>query len=161
MFLIVFLLGQFSQLALAQCPGSQPTDTDCVAYGASKVVDKHTVCRSVTNNHASTKAIMVPVKTSSEWSSFYTNPPAGVTANACASCTGTPWGTVAHGYSNTAYQFSSVCGCASYSQTRTCSNGTMSGTFTFTSCTESCGTSTTGSGAGATTAGASTGGNEN
>jgi hypothetical protein len=83
------------------------------------------------------------------------------TATGCnAGCTGTPWGSVVHGYSGTAYQYSSVCGCASYSQTRSCTDGVMSGSFSFTSCTESCGTSTTGSGAGPATATGSSGGAE-
>ncbi|MEI7718880.1 MAG: prepilin-type N-terminal cleavage/methylation domain-containing protein [archaeon] len=51
-------------------------------------------------------------------------------------CTGTPWGTMADGTSNTAYQTSSV----NYpslcvSETRTCTAGTLSGTYTNTSCT--------------------------
>lgn len=43
--------------------------------------------------------------------------------------------TVAHGQSVTAYQASSVAaGSSCASQTRTCSNGTLSGSYTFTSC---------------------------
>ena len=54
-----------------------------------------------------------------------------------ASCTGTPWGTVPSGYSNVAYQSSSPSG-ACVAETRTCTNGTMSGSFTATSCTPGC-----------------------
>lgn len=55
------------------------------------------------------------------------------TNNSCSNgCTGTPWGNVSHGYSNTAYQYSS--GTCSNSETRTCTNGTMSGSYTYTSC---------------------------
>ncbi|MES3004916.1 MAG: InlB B-repeat-containing protein [Patescibacteria group bacterium] len=56
-------------------------------------------------------------------------------ANYCG-CS-SPWGTVAHGYSNTAYSESSPAGACS-PQTRTCSNGSMSGSYTVTSCTPGC-----------------------
>ncbi|MFA5592237.1 MAG: hypothetical protein WC989_02865 [Micavibrio sp.] len=52
-----------------------------------------------------------------------------------ADCTG-PWGTVAHGASITAYQAASVPhGSSCASQTRTCTNGTLSGTYTHQACT--------------------------
>ena len=58
-----------------------------------------------------------------------------VVAPPSADCTGTPWGTVASGYSNTAYQSSSVSlGSSCVSETRTCDNGTLSGSYTNTSC---------------------------
>lgn len=55
---------------------------------------------------------------------------------ACASCS-LPWGgTLAHGSSVTAYQSSSVaCSSSCVSQTRTCNNGTLSGTYTNRTCT--------------------------
>ncbi|NUN06184.1 MAG: hypothetical protein HUU57_10525 [Bdellovibrio sp.] len=69
-------------------------------------------------------------------------------------CSATPWGNVTHGYSNSAYQTASVAyGQTCVSQARVCSNGTMSGSYTFTSCTvpacvanvgQSCATSNTG-----------------
>ena len=52
-------------------------------------------------------------------------------------CTGTPWGTVASGFSGTAYSASTVAwnaSCSSIAQTRTCTAGTMSGSYTHTSC---------------------------
>ncbi len=52
-------------------------------------------------------------------------------------CTGTPWGNVSSGYSNTAYSASQVaCGssCASVAETRTCADGVMSGSYTHASC---------------------------
>ncbi|HVK61254.1 MAG TPA: DUF1566 domain-containing protein [Bdellovibrionales bacterium] len=72
----------------AQCPGSPPSGIDCVATTASKTITAHSQCRSVTNNHASGKAIMVPTGTSTEWASFYNNPPTGVTAVSCDPCSG-------------------------------------------------------------------------
>ena len=57
------------------------------------------------------------------------------TATGCtAGCTGTPWGSVSTGYSNTAYAAASADVCANIAQTRTCSAGTMSGTYGYTSC---------------------------
>lgn len=52
----------------------------------------------------------------------------------CATnCTGTAWGTVSHGASVTAWNVGASCGgCAS--QTRTCNQGTLSGSYGFTSC---------------------------
>ena len=51
-------------------------------------------------------------------------------------CTGTPWGTIAHGNSVTAYQTPSVpYGNSCVSETRTCNNGTLTGSYTNTSCT--------------------------
>lgn len=55
------------------------------------------------------------------------------TSCAPANCTGTPWGTINHGSSVTAWNTTASCGgCAS--QTRTCTNGTLSGTYTATAC---------------------------
>lgn len=65
--------------------------------------------------------------------------------SACTNgCTGTPWGSVSSGYSNTAYSTSNPAGpCAGASQTRTCSNGSLSGSYTVTSCTNGCAAQTT------------------
>lgn len=52
-------------------------------------INEFGVCRDVTNNHASGKALMVPTNTSTEWASFYNNPPAGVTVATC--CVPTYW----------------------------------------------------------------------
>jgi len=67
----------------------------------------------------------------------------GWTVTSCTNgCTGTPWGSVSTGYSNTAYASAQPStSCASNAQTRTCTNGTMSGSYTATSCAEPCATS--------------------
>lgn len=62
-----------------------------------------------------------------------------VDAGSGADCTGTPWGTVQHGFSGMAYLnrvASRGTTCAGTSQIRTCTNGTMSGTYIQTSCTQ-------------------------
>lgn len=63
-----------------------------VANGASVDITEHGVCRRVVNNHASGAGIFVPTNTSPEWSSFYNNPPLGVSVSSC-SCSVTPGST--------------------------------------------------------------------
>ncbi len=54
-------------------------------------------------------------------------------------CTGTPWGNVSTGYANTAYSSTTPAGpCASFSETRTCTDGSLSGSYSDTSCTDGC-----------------------
>ncbi|MBI5547458.1 MAG: hypothetical protein HY901_26550, partial [Deltaproteobacteria bacterium] len=61
------------------------------------------------------------------------------TATSCtAGCAGTPWGDVASGFSGTAYSAAADADCASIAQTRTCTNGVLSGSYTFTSCVPAC-----------------------
>jgi hypothetical protein len=69
--------------AFAQCPGSPPSGIECVASGANKSITAFSTCAQVTNSHASGKAIMIPVGSSTEWSTFRSNPPAGVTIGGC------------------------------------------------------------------------------
>lgn len=113
-----------------------------VNNGATVLITEHSVCRAVTNNHASGNAIFVPTKTSGEWSAFYNNLPAGVTAPACATCT-LPWGgSIAHNATVTAYQSATpacTTTCAATSQVRTCTNGTLSGSYSAQNCTNSTG----------------------
>lgn len=54
-----------------------------VNHGATVKVDEHSVCRKVTNNHASTRAMFVPTRTAPEWTSFRGNSPAGVAVEDC------------------------------------------------------------------------------
>ena len=107
-----------------------------VNSGTSQVIDEHGVCRQVTNNHASGRPIFVPTNTSTEWTAFRDNVPAGVTAAACNIPCNLPWGgTLADGGSATAYATTSGCGtggCAS--QTRICTAGVLSGSYTIQSC---------------------------
>lgn len=70
-------------------------------------------------------------------SGSYTNQ--NCTAAACASCT-LPWGgTLVHGQSVPAYSASSATSpttCSSISETRTCNNGTLGGSYTIQNCTQ-------------------------
>ena len=72
--------------------------------------------------------------TSPTWSAWTNSASSCITPT--ASCT-TPWGTtVTHGNYVTAYQTSSVAaGSSCVSQTRTCTNGQLSGSYTYASCT--------------------------
>ena len=85
-FLVVLLAGTLiiPSLTLAACPGSPPAGVKCVDAGATTTVVAHGVCSSITNSHASSKAIMVPTATSTEFTSFRTHLPTGVTATSCS-----------------------------------------------------------------------------
>lgn len=67
--------------------GYSPGNSITVNIGAGSA--QHIIafcnCKRVENNHASNKSIMVPTKTTTEWSSFFNNPPSGVsvTAGSC------------------------------------------------------------------------------
>lgn len=55
-------------------------------------------------------------------------------------CIGTPWGTLKHAQTVTAYSNGTPAGtCASVAETRVCRNGVLSGAFTVASCNEGCG----------------------
>jgi len=60
-----------------------------VNNGATVTIDEHGVCKIVTNNHASGLALFVPTNTASEWTTFRSNPPTGVTIGN-DTCCGTP-----------------------------------------------------------------------
>lgn len=54
-------------------------------------------------------------------------------------CVGTPWGTIKHGQTVTAYSSAAPAGtCASVAETRVCRNGVLSGSFSIASCSEGC-----------------------
>jgi hypothetical protein len=71
-----------SLLFLAVAPAFAATSHQ-VNNGASLAITEFAACRLVTNNHASGLAIFVPTATSGEWSAFYGNVPAGVSAVVC------------------------------------------------------------------------------
>ena len=101
--------------------GSIASGSSTTAYQASSVACGNS-CVSQTRSCSGTTL-----------SGSYTN--ASCSVAGCSSCT-RPWGgTIAHGSSITAYQSSSVpCGNSCNSQTRTCTNGSLSGTYTNQSC---------------------------
>lgn len=49
-----------------------------IGAGSAQHIIAFCSCKRVENNHASGKSIMVPTKTTTEWSSFFNNPPSGV-----------------------------------------------------------------------------------
>lgn len=127
-------------LFVLQTTPAGAADSYQVNYGATVAITEHSVTRCVSNNHASGLAIFVPTKTSTEWASFYNSPPAGVTAGTCTTCA-LPWGgSIGHGASVIAYSTATptcTTSCAAVSQTRTCTNGVLSGNFTNQSCADS------------------------
>jgi hypothetical protein len=134
--LILALFTLFCSLALMPALAD---DKYYIADGATQTIDEHGTCKDVTNN-AGTE-IMVPTKAANEWhsggNSFLENLPNNVTAAACppANCN-LPWGgTIVHGGNVIAYQNSSEsCGGTCTSETRTCTDGTLSGSYTNQSC---------------------------
>lgn len=133
-------------LVLASTELSHAADSYTVANGANLTITEHSVCRVITNNHASGSSIMVPTKTAAEWSSganaFINAPPAGVTVGNCP-CN-LPWGgSIAHGANITAYSSTApAAACSTVQETRNCTNGTLSGSFTNQSCTNGCSSTT-------------------
>jgi hypothetical protein len=73
--------------ARAQACGSLSAGQDCVAASATKSITAFSTCAKITNNHASGKAILIPIKTSPEWSAFRSHPPAGVSVGTCTPLT--------------------------------------------------------------------------
>lgn len=72
----------FSVLLFAM--SSMAADGYLVTAGSSMMITEHSTCRSVTNSGSKTR--FVPTKSSAEWTSFISNPPAAVSVGAC--CTG-------------------------------------------------------------------------
>lgn len=55
------------------------SDKYTVNNATSLAIIERCVCKTVTNNLASGRNLMIPAKTATEWSSFYNNLPTGVT----------------------------------------------------------------------------------
>lgn len=90
--MITIILHVLSKIFLSSVQ-LQAQDSSIVNHGASVNITAHSVCRRITNNHASGSSIMVPTKNATEWSTganaFINAPPPGVTVAACG-CTVTP-----------------------------------------------------------------------
>ncbi|MFN7451454.1 MAG: thrombospondin type-1 domain-containing protein [Alphaproteobacteria bacterium] len=127
--------------SLASMPvQAQPRVSICtiVAPSTSQDVTAFGVCRRITNNTG--KNLCALTGTNDLWTKFRgrveSNLVANVSMAACPSldCTA-PWGaTVLNGNNVTAYSTNSHANCASVSQTRTCINGILSGSFTHQTC---------------------------
>lgn len=78
LFVLATLLPQMA--SAVSCGGS---GIYCVSTASSLDVGAFGICSHVANAHASGKTIMVAAGSSPEWSSFRSNPPAGVTLSAC------------------------------------------------------------------------------
>ena len=108
-----------------------------IAPLSTKKIEEFGVCKRVTNNHAAHN-LWVPTSTNTEWSSFYSKP-GSASVSDCLSCS-LPWGgSIAHGASVTAYSTSLPTGpCSSFAETRSCDDGSLSGSYTHGSCTNGC-----------------------
>lgn len=131
------LLGIIAFL-LASAALLEASDNSTVNYGANQSVTAHSTCRTVTNNSGTGLSVYVPTQTSAEWASFYGSPPSGVAIGSCG-CS-LPWGgTLAEGQSVTAYAAASAAYGGCVSEIRSCTNGTLSGSNQYASCSQSCG----------------------
>lgn len=125
-------------LLAGNAASSQTLESVRAAFNVAQRVDAHAMCRVVTATHPSRLDVFIPVRYASEWQSFLTAPPQGTLVTECTCAT--PWGTqIASGTSITAYSVSSVAygtSCSPYAQTRTCSNGKLTGSdsYKFQSC---------------------------
>lgn len=130
LFLPLFLLA----VSTISHPSFAQTDVcTMVATGTSQTINVFSDCKHVTNNSGTT-VCAVSHANAAQWQSFYNNPPAGVTIGSCAVACSLPWGgSISHGQSTTAWNTSASCGGCS-SETRSCNNGTLSGSFTNQSC---------------------------
>jgi hypothetical protein len=128
-------------LALSPASSSaQPRVSICtiVPSGATQDVTAFSVCRRITNSTG--KNLCALTGTEDLWNKFRarveSNAVANVSMVACppANCTA-PWGaTVNNGSSVTAYSTNLSANCASVSELRVCTNGTLSGSFTNQTC---------------------------
>ena len=84
------------------------SDSITVNYATNQNITAFSTCKSVTNNSSTGLSMYVPTVTEAEWSSFYTNPPSGVTAATCPAASGT-WQFVGAGCVQTFSGASSVC----------------------------------------------------
>ncbi len=118
--------------ARGTCYGATPAPTtNCVAEGATTT---GLFTQTRTGLTASTTYYYRGYATNSTGTGYSAD---GTFTTLPASCTGTPWGTMTSGTSNTAYASSSPSG-ACISELRTCTNGTLSGSYTATTCTAGC-----------------------
>lgn len=83
---IIFLaLALSSSAAFAQaCPQQSMGGSQCVANPSTLQISAFSVCKKVTNDHASGLALMIPTNSNNEFTTFLSHLPPGVTAASCA-----------------------------------------------------------------------------
>lgn len=62
----------------------EASDNSTVTFGANQTITAHSTCKKVINGSATGLSVYVPTETTEEWTSFYTNPPAGIDITGCA-----------------------------------------------------------------------------
>jgi hypothetical protein len=75
LFVAIFIMGAVAAAAPAQA------QITAINNGATVEVDRHSVCRRVTNGTGT--RIMVPTGTAAEWTAFRNNAPSGVSFATC------------------------------------------------------------------------------
>jgi len=71
-----------------------------INYGTNQNITEWSTCKNVANSSPTGKALFVPTNTSTEWSQFYSNAPAGVTISDCPAA-GLVYGGFAEAYKTT------------------------------------------------------------
>jgi type II secretory pathway pseudopilin PulG len=124
------LSGSYTNASCTVSGGANCTGTPCgtIAHGATC-----TAYQNSTEPFGGSCTSETRTCTNGALSGSYTN--ASCTVSGGANCTGTPCGTIAHGATCTAYQNSTEpFGGSCTSETRTCTNGALSGSYTNASC---------------------------
>ena len=62
----------------------EASDSSTVNYATNQSITAFSTCKKVANNSGTGLSVYVPTQSSAEWSSFYTNPPVGVSITSCA-----------------------------------------------------------------------------
>ncbi|MBP9779978.1 hypothetical protein KBD33_05155, partial [Candidatus Gracilibacteria bacterium] len=137
--------GQFGGSNSPQCSKANTTCVSCSSpWGGAAIAHGSSITAYASSSVACGNTCSSQTRTCNDGSlnGSYTNSSCSVAT--CASCS-SPWGgaAIAHGSSITAYASSSVaCGNTCSSQTRTCNDGSLGGSFTRSSCNvDSCTTS--------------------
>ncbi|MGZ6005161.1 MAG: type IV pilus modification protein PilV [Candidatus Saccharimonadales bacterium] len=116
---------------------SATPSTDCTTFWGATVTNGHSVTAylNATEPFGGSCSSETRTCTAGTLSGTYTNQACSVAAG--AGCTVAPWGAIANGGSVTAYSSAAVppgVDCATVAQTRTCTNGILSGSNAFASC---------------------------
>lgn len=65
----------------------EASDNFTVNYNTNQSITAFSTCKNVTNNSGTLKNVYIPTQSSAEWTSFYSNPPSGVTIGSCGPVT--------------------------------------------------------------------------
>jgi len=85
---LIFALISVGSLKLVTAATGAVTGGYEIDSGQNATISAHAVTKKVTNNHASGLGIYIPLNSATEWATYVSNAPAGVTVEDVASCGG-------------------------------------------------------------------------